>query len=99
MHVVIDACIPLQAAMGRDVMSYLIMPIQRVPRYELLLRELLKNSSEQDPAVRTSGQQALDKIVSINQAGTLCGPNDQLVPVLRPLNAVSDARLLACRSE
>ena len=30
---------------GQTFFSFLIMPIQRVPRYELLLRELLKNSS------------------------------------------------------
>jgi hypothetical protein len=29
-----------------DLMSYLILPVQRIPRYELLLREFLKNTPE-----------------------------------------------------
>lgn len=32
-----------------DIMSYLIMPIQRIPRYELLLRELKKHTPDNDP--------------------------------------------------
>ncbi|KAG9394989.1 RhoGEF domain [Carpediemonas membranifera] len=29
---------------GKDLASYLILPIQRIPRYEMLLKELLKNT-------------------------------------------------------
>lgn len=49
--------------MGRDLMSFLIMPIQRLPRYEMLLRELLKHSAEEDMSVKLSGQQvrAIDR--------------------------------------
>jgi len=31
-----------------DIMSYLITPVQRIPRYELMLREILKNSEDGD---------------------------------------------------
>jgi RhoGEF domain/Regulator of G protein signaling domain len=33
----------------KDIMSYLIMPVQRLPRYVLLLRELLKWTDEDHP--------------------------------------------------
>mmetsp|Transcript_24383 Transcript_24383/g.43259 ORF Transcript_24383/g.43259 Transcript_24383/m.43259 type:complete len:495 (+) Transcript_24383:167-1651(+) len=31
-----------------DIASYLIMPVQRIPRYELLLKEIIKNTPEGD---------------------------------------------------
>jgi len=34
---------------GLNLMSYLIMPVQRIPRYQLLLRSLIKASSEGHP--------------------------------------------------
>ena len=49
-----------------DLMSYLIMPVQRVPRYELLLRELMRYT----PGVheeREVLEKALSKIQSIAQ--------------------------------
>eukprot|EP00474_Spongospora_subterranea_P010509 CRZ10967.1 hypothetical protein [Spongospora subterranea] len=42
---------------GLDLMSFMIMPIQRIPRYELLLRELI-SCSEIDPDLN----QAYDRI-------------------------------------
>jgi hypothetical protein len=35
---------------GQNLMSYMIMPVQRIPRYELLFKELKKHtdSSDQD---------------------------------------------------
>ena len=36
-------------AMGLDLMSYLIMPVQRIPRYELLLKELKRNLDPPPP--------------------------------------------------
>eukprot|EP01125_Pyxidicula_operculata_P007443 TRINITY_DN2533_c0_g1_i1.p1 TRINITY_DN2533_c0_g1~~TRINITY_DN2533_c0_g1_i1.p1 ORF type:complete len:1306 (-),score=461.85 TRINITY_DN2533_c0_g1_i1:247-4164(-) len=33
---------------GMDLMSFLIMPVQRLPRYVLLLRDLLKNTEEHE---------------------------------------------------
>lgn len=34
---------------GQSLESFLIMPVQRIPRYTLLLRELIKNSVASDP--------------------------------------------------
>ena len=34
---------------GRGIMTYLIMPVQRIPRYVLLLRELKKHTGEDHP--------------------------------------------------
>jgi len=34
-----------------DIASYLIMPVQRIPRYELLLKEIIKNTPEKDSAL------------------------------------------------
>ena len=31
-------------------MSYLIQPVQRVPRYEMLLKEIVKRQNESDPS-------------------------------------------------
>ena len=45
-------------------MSYLIMPVQRVPRYELLLRELMRYTPESH-AERLTLCAALTKIQSI----------------------------------
>jgi len=36
------------ASKGLDLCSYLIMPVQRIPRYELLLREMLRFSTPDD---------------------------------------------------
>lgn len=38
---------------GLDLMSYLIMPVQRIPRYELLLREVMKSTPRQHPEYST----------------------------------------------
>lgn len=47
---------------GMDLMSLLIMPIQRLPRYELLLKELRRQST----GTNTHLEAALVKIVEIN---------------------------------
>jgi hypothetical protein len=39
----------LRAAAGNDIEAFLIMPIQRIPRYELLLRDLLKCTTDDHP--------------------------------------------------
>jgi len=44
-----------------DLRSYLIMPIQRIPRYRLLLEELIKNTSTEHPDYQ-SLQKALESI-------------------------------------
>lgn len=62
-----------KASKGLDMTAFLIMPIQRVPRYELLLRELLTNCVEFDSNGNPNPQhssisQAYQKVVSINSA-------------------------------
>ena len=54
--------------MGLDLMSYLIMPVQRIPRYELLLKEL-KRSLDPDgpPEDAALLDDALAKIVAVAQ--------------------------------
>eukprot|EP00475_Leptophrys_vorax_P006006 TRINITY_DN13655_c0_g1_i1.p1 TRINITY_DN13655_c0_g1~~TRINITY_DN13655_c0_g1_i1.p1 ORF type:complete len:806 (+),score=221.61 TRINITY_DN13655_c0_g1_i1:147-2564(+) len=49
---------------GLDIMSYLIMPVQRIPRYELLLRELKRFTLPSDEEFLDL-QQAFDKIQKI----------------------------------
>eukprot|EP00475_Leptophrys_vorax_P019975 TRINITY_DN2736_c0_g1_i1.p1 TRINITY_DN2736_c0_g1~~TRINITY_DN2736_c0_g1_i1.p1 ORF type:complete len:725 (+),score=210.00 TRINITY_DN2736_c0_g1_i1:40-2214(+) len=49
-----------------DLMSYLILPVQRIPRYELLLREFLKNTPEGHPE-REVLAGAFEKVQSIAQ--------------------------------
>jgi hypothetical protein len=49
---------------GLDLMSYLIMPVQRVPRYELLLRELIRVTGK-DHSEYPKLLEALDKIKNI----------------------------------
>ncbi len=46
---------------GLDLASFLIMPIQRIPRYELLLREVIKNT-EPDHPDRPSLERAIAEI-------------------------------------
>lgn len=49
-----------------DLMSYLIMPIQRIPRYEMLLRDLLRHT---DPAMPEHAkiETQLKAVATINQ--------------------------------
>jgi hypothetical protein len=45
----LDQAMNSPSCMGKPIQSYLILPIQRVPRYELLLRELQKVSPDGHP--------------------------------------------------
>uniref|UniRef100_A0A7S2TI50 DH domain-containing protein n=1 Tax=Lotharella oceanica TaxID=641309 RepID=A0A7S2TI50_9EUKA len=49
---------------GMGISSYLIMPIQRVPRYVLLIKELVKHTDKEHPEY-TSLQRALKSIQKI----------------------------------
>jgi len=49
---------------GLDIMSYLIMPVQRIPRYELLLRELKRYTLPADEEFQDL-QHAFEKIQKI----------------------------------
>ena len=48
---------------GRDITSYLITPVQRIPRFELLLREVLRYTSDADETERLDF--ALEKVKAI----------------------------------
>jgi hypothetical protein len=45
----VRACELQEACHGLDLRSYLIQPVQRVPRYKLLLTELLKHTRDTHP--------------------------------------------------
>jgi hypothetical protein len=49
---------------GHDLQSYLIMPVQRIPRYKLLLSELISNTDENDPSI-SELKNALEKISQV----------------------------------
>jgi len=51
---------------GESLMSYLIMPVQRIPRYEILLKELERNTPEDHPDYENL-KIALSKIIDINE--------------------------------
>lgn len=54
----------LQEKGNLDLMSYLIMPVQRIPRYVLLLRELKKNTPEEHQHYEELGE-AIEKVQEI----------------------------------
>lgn len=56
-----DVRLALKDKGGQDLMSYMIMPVQRVPRYVLLLKELKKNTLPSTPVFAVINQ-ALSKI-------------------------------------
>eukprot|EP00466_Bigelowiella_natans_P002068 jgi/Bigna1/90381/estExt_fgenesh1_pg.C_690014 len=58
-----DACRKSNKSLG--LMAYLIMPVQRIPRYALLFKELLKSTSEEQADQRKSIQNALRNIEEI----------------------------------
>jgi len=51
-------------AKGRDLRSFLIQPVQRVPRYRMLLEDLFNHTDEGHPE-REDIQQALDAVVQL----------------------------------
>ena len=50
-----------------ELMSYLIMPVQRIPRYRLLLQEILKNTPD-DMSDKEEFESALSKIEEVANA-------------------------------
>jgi FYVE/RhoGEF/PH domain-containing protein 5/6 len=69
-------------SMGRDVRSLLIMPVQRIPRYNLLLQELLKGTAEDHPAY-PSLIDALDIMKKVAEHVRLCiGEGETVVTVV-----------------
>lgn len=58
-------------AVGQSLQSYAIMPVQRVPRYLLLLRELLKNTLDDHmdkPALEVAVEHVEDAVKHMNAA-------------------------------
>jgi hypothetical protein len=53
--------------MGLDLMSYLITPVQRVPRYVLLLTDLLRNTPESHPDFNKLSE-ALEMVKAVGQS-------------------------------
>jgi len=45
----LDSCVKKPVVQGLDMMAYMIMPVQRVPRYELLLHEIAKHTPDVHP--------------------------------------------------
>lgn len=61
---------------GQDVQSLLIEPIQRVPRYELLLKSLLDYTERTHPDYET-----LDKAYQVCDCPTSCTPTHSCADV------------------
>jgi hypothetical protein len=66
----LDAALRDQRCRGLDLGSFLIMPVQRVPRYKLLLESLLKETPPSHPerAVVTKALQAVSDAAAHNNA-------------------------------
>lgn len=56
---------------GLDLASFLILPVQRIPRYELLLKELQKNSTEKDPQLEEVVQNIQTLTQKVNESRRL----------------------------
>jgi hypothetical protein len=81
-HAFLSACELQKGCGGLDLRSLLIQPVQRIPRYRLLLSEILKYTTRDDPE-RPKLQRALDLVMqvaaSINDniaKGTACGVDE-----------------------
>lgn len=53
-----------QLSSGQSILSFLIMPVQRIPRYEMLLKEVIKNTRPKHPEI-PSLKEAFAKIQSV----------------------------------
>lgn len=62
-------------------MSYLIMPVQRIPRYVLLLRELKRNTPDDDPEFST----IVDALGKIELIGAHVNEHKRLVETMSKL--------------
>mmetsp|Transcript_24188 Transcript_24188/g.36260 ORF Transcript_24188/g.36260 Transcript_24188/m.36260 type:complete len:681 (-) Transcript_24188:206-2248(-) len=49
------------------LMAYLIMPVQRIPRYVLLLKEVIKNTPPEKKDIQESLQKSLTKVENVAQ--------------------------------
>eukprot|EP01006_Ploeotia_vitrea_P045921 TRINITY_DN66979_c8_g2_i1.p1 TRINITY_DN66979_c8_g2~~TRINITY_DN66979_c8_g2_i1.p1 ORF type:complete len:636 (+),score=322.91 TRINITY_DN66979_c8_g2_i1:33-1940(+) len=55
------------ACLGLDLMSFLIMPVQRIPRYEMLLREIKKNTATDSTVLDGAFNKVHDVAVQVNE--------------------------------
>ncbi|KAL6061069.1 ensconsin isoform X5 [Balamuthia mandrillaris] len=60
----LESCKTKPESQGLDLFAYLIMPVQRLPRYELLLRDLAKNTPE--PEQKGQIEKVLQKVKELN---------------------------------
>lgn len=51
---------------GMDLQSFLVKPVQRLPKYVLLFKDLLKNTDEDHPDYKNI-KYALDYFLKINE--------------------------------
>lgn len=63
-HVTFPQCYQMQKGIKSDFCSFLILPIQRIPRYKMLLSEILCNTPE-DHVEYSSLQKAVNEIEKI----------------------------------
>ncbi len=73
--------------------ALLIMPVQRIPRYELLIKELLKHTSveHQDHTLLVRGQKEVHTLATkINHVEAEAGLLQQMQQRLREIEAIVD---------
>lgn len=84
---------------GKRLLDYLITPVQRLPRYVLLLQELIKYSSENHPQygeMLTTFDQIKKVAASVNEAKRSLEQKQKLMDILGKLHKVpSDFQLVA----
>ncbi|KYQ94374.1 pleckstrin (PH) domain-containing protein [Tieghemostelium lacteum] len=76
-----------------DIRSYLIMPVQRVPRYELLLRDVLKYTSIENPDYKNLevAHQSIKEINEyINSHKKLRENQDRVVTISQELRGIPE---------
>jgi len=85
-----------QATIGQSLMSFLIMPVQRIPRYVLLLRELIKNTLETDPHIeplRSSLSKVQDIAAYVNEQKRQMESRTTLLNISQRLSKVGSFEL------
>ena len=65
---------------GLDLNSYLIMPVQRIPRYKMLLAELMKRTPEKTGNIPSKEYQDLEEALQI-VSGVATKLNDDMKKV------------------
>lgn len=65
--VYVDQCRSDPRCQGLSLESFLVMPVQRIPRYKLLLTELLKNTEEsnKDYILLSKALEAIESVATL----------------------------------